>query len=320
MFLRFSLDAYYRWLCKVIEYTRKTFRQDERFFFINAWNEWAEGAYLEPDKKYGYAYLNTTSRALFGLPLTEGVVLNDASGSLGEMSAAKYDQNYDWVKTQIVAGGDYSLAKMDHYITSGSEILEFGSASGYFTRYLKEEKKAIVDIAEIDPDCAAQAARHARDCVVGDIEQHLWAQEYAGRKYDYILFADVLEHLRDPWFMLESVKPFLADDGQILISLPNIAHKEIIAALYNNDFSYANVGIMDKTHLRFFTERTVRELISQSGLHLREMQYVNAPVLPEGCGTRLNKTQVPRELQAFLSKKQHANVIQFVASCRKTPS
>ena len=70
-FLRFSVQAYYQWLCKVAEYTRKTFSAEERFLFINAWNEWAEGAYLEPDKKYGYAYLNATSRALFGLRIDD---------------------------------------------------------------------------------------------------------------------------------------------------------------------------------------------------------------------------------------------------------
>ena len=68
MFVNYSTKAYYQWLRKNIEYTRKNFGENERFIFINAWNEWAEGTYLEPDKKYGYAYLNTTSRALFNIP------------------------------------------------------------------------------------------------------------------------------------------------------------------------------------------------------------------------------------------------------------
>jgi lipopolysaccharide biosynthesis protein len=64
----FSLDAYYEWLRTVIAYTRNAFPTDQRFVFINAWNEWAEGTYLEPDKRCGYANINTTSRALFDLP------------------------------------------------------------------------------------------------------------------------------------------------------------------------------------------------------------------------------------------------------------
>jgi len=64
----FSLESYYQWLRHVIAYTRNSFPVDRRFIFINAWNEWAEGTYLEPDRKYGYACINTTSRALFDLP------------------------------------------------------------------------------------------------------------------------------------------------------------------------------------------------------------------------------------------------------------
>jgi lipopolysaccharide biosynthesis protein len=65
----FSLKAYYQWLRHIVAYTRNSFPVDRRFLFINAWNEWAEGTYLEPDRKYGYASINTTSRALFDLPL-----------------------------------------------------------------------------------------------------------------------------------------------------------------------------------------------------------------------------------------------------------
>ncbi len=64
----FSLEVYYRWLRFVVAYSRSRFPVDRRFVFINAWNEWAEGTYLEPDRKYGYASINTTSRALFDLP------------------------------------------------------------------------------------------------------------------------------------------------------------------------------------------------------------------------------------------------------------
>jgi lipopolysaccharide biosynthesis protein len=65
----FSLNVYYGWLRHIIAYTRKTFPPDRRFMFINAWNEWAEGTYLEPDAQCGYASINTTSRALFDLPM-----------------------------------------------------------------------------------------------------------------------------------------------------------------------------------------------------------------------------------------------------------
>ena len=67
VFNNFHALEYFKWLGKAISYTRKNFRAEERFVFINAWNEWAEGTYLEPDKKYGYNSLNITSRAIFDL-------------------------------------------------------------------------------------------------------------------------------------------------------------------------------------------------------------------------------------------------------------
>ncbi len=59
-----SPAVYQEWLTKLLEYTKDNLPDDRQFLFINAWNEWAEGAYLEPDRRYGYAYLNSTARAL----------------------------------------------------------------------------------------------------------------------------------------------------------------------------------------------------------------------------------------------------------------
>lgn len=64
----FTLRYYYKWLKSVIQNARSNFPEEERFIFINAWNEWAEGTYLEPDEKYGYAYINTTTKALCDIP------------------------------------------------------------------------------------------------------------------------------------------------------------------------------------------------------------------------------------------------------------
>ena len=65
----FSLESYYYWLQNIIRYTRRNFVEGERFIFINAWNEWGEGTYLEPDERYGYASINTTTRAIWNLPV-----------------------------------------------------------------------------------------------------------------------------------------------------------------------------------------------------------------------------------------------------------
>jgi lipopolysaccharide biosynthesis protein len=69
----YSLKSFYKWLNTIIKFTRLRHKPDERFIFVNAWNEWAEGTYLEPDEKYGYANINTLSKAIFDLPFNSDV-------------------------------------------------------------------------------------------------------------------------------------------------------------------------------------------------------------------------------------------------------
>ncbi len=79
----FSLHSFYRWILAISVRARKDFDEEERFVFVNAWNEWGEGTYLEPDEKYGYAYINTASKALFGLPFRNDLkILSPSSPSV----------------------------------------------------------------------------------------------------------------------------------------------------------------------------------------------------------------------------------------------
>ena len=81
-FYKYSLRSFYDWCCSVVEYTNRNFSSERRFMFINAWNEWAEGTYLEPDMKYGYANINTLSKALYQLPFNGGYFANDKTEHL----------------------------------------------------------------------------------------------------------------------------------------------------------------------------------------------------------------------------------------------
>lgn len=313
IYLNFSIRKYYEWVVEAIERTKRKFVPDNRIIFINAWNEWAEGVYLEPDKTYGYAYLNTTSRALYGKPLkAENNVLNESS-----LGAEKYSKDYEWLKHTIETGAENSLTKVNGFLRDNCEILEFGPAAGYFTRFLKQERSAVVDAVEIDPQCALQAAVYARQCVTADLERDDWGRELGRKMYDYAIFADVLEHLRDPLKVLRRAAEFVRPGGKIIISVPNLGHWQIVASLINNDFSYNKVGIMDNTHTHFFTEPTLRELIKEAGLELSDVQQVMMPHLPIGCGTKWNKCRVPWRIKRFLRKRPFAEAIQIVAVGRK---
>lgn len=316
IYLNFSIKKYYEWLVEAAKRTRKKFKPENRIMFINAWNEWAEGVYLEPDKLYGYAYLNATSRALFGRPLGG----KNVSPSEYEQSAEKYSKDYEWLKNTIKSGAENSLTKVNAFLRDGCEILEFGPAAGYFTRFLKQERSATVDAIEIDPKCALQAAVYARQCVTADLERDDWGQELGRKTYDYAIFADVLEHLRDPLKVLRRAAEFVKPGGKVIISVPNLGHWQIVASLINNDFSYNKVGIMDNTHTHFFTEPTLRALIKEAGLELSNVTQVTMPCLPLGCGTKWNKCRVPWGIKRFLKKRPFADAIQIIAICQKNES
>lgn len=319
IYLRFSLKAYHRWLSSAIRRTREKFMGDRRILFLNAWNEWAEGAHLEPDRKYGYALLNTTSKAIFGLPLADKE--RDQHGGEASTSttsaetADKYTKDYEWLRYTIETGAENSLTKVDSMLSDSAEILEFGPAAGYFTKYLKEQRQAIVDIIEIDEECAQRARAFARDTFVGDIERDDWRKFVGNRRYDFILFADVLEHLREPQKILTQSAAFLKPKGKIIISVPNVGHWQIVASLINNDFSYNDVGIMDRTHLRFFTEPTLRQMVLDSGLKPVAIEPVLFPDLPVSCGTKWNVCNIPNNLKHYLRSRAYGNAIQIVACC-----
>lgn len=145
-----------------------------------------------------------------------------------------------------------------------SNVLDAGSGSGELTRYLASVKKCAVTSVEIDPSLAQQAVPYAQRVVVGDIFQAL-NNELAGETYDYIVFADVIEHLSAPWEVLELARGALREDGCVLCSVPNIANYRIRKDLLLGRFDYQPYGILDRTHLRFFTAKTIRELFLDSG-------------------------------------------------------
>lgn len=159
-------------------------------------------------------------------------------------------------------------------IRKGSQVLEFGPASGAMTEVLTKEYECHVCIVEIDKDCFQKAMQYAEDGICTDIEQMEWLDRFGDRKFDYIILADVLEHLREPGLVLEQVKGILVPDGSVLISVPNIAHNSVIIQLLKNHFIYQNTGILDHTHVKHFTYSEIGKLCTDSGYGIIYMDGV----------------------------------------------
>lgn len=151
-------------------------------------------------------------------------------------------------------------------ISRDSTILEFGPATGRLTQYLKESMNCNVYIVEIDEEAYNKAINYATDGYLGDIEKYEWVEKFKDIKFDYILFADVLEHLKNPEMAVKRSKELLKEDGMIGTSIPNIAHDSIIINLLRDTFQYNKIGLLDNTHIHFFTYNSIKEMFQNAGM------------------------------------------------------
>ena len=160
-------------------------------------------------------------------------------------------------------------------IEPGSRVLDVGCGGGLLARVLKENAGCTVTGVEYDPERAVHAQPWVHKLVVGDIsDESVWGE--IGERFDFVVFADVLEHLRDPGAALVRCREFLSDDGRLVASIPNVAYYRIRKDLLLGRFDYQPWGLMDITHLRFFTAKTARSLFVDAGYNVEEFVRVFA--------------------------------------------
>lgn len=150
-------------------------------------------------------------------------------------------------------------------VRPGSVVLEFGAYTGIMTNYMKNQLGCEVYICDIDETTMQVAKEFASGSWLGDLDTLQWAKAFEPVKFDYVVCADVLEHLRNPEGVLAQTKDVLKDDGSILLSMPNVAHNSVVYPLLENHFDYTEVGILDQTHLKFYTYPSLKRLCVQAG-------------------------------------------------------
>lgn len=203
-----------------------------------------------------------------------------------------------------------SLSLLINRITPNSKVLEFGPANGRMTKYLKEELGCLVYAVELDEDAAKYASLYTEKMVVGNIESCNWKEEFHDVKFDFIVFADVLEHLYYPEKVLSSLHSFMQKDASILISIPNISHNSIVMGLLNNEFNYTSTGLLDDTHIRFYTKKTFDKLINDTGY----FRSYETAVFKQPQSTEFNYLydDFPDPVKNYISSLPYGEVYQYV--------
>jgi len=153
-------------------------------------------------------------------------------------------------------------------------ILDVGTAGGYLGASLKKQGHYLIGV-ERDEKLAAAARLHYDHFHQVDIEEFDFPYR---NEFDYILFADVLEHLRDPAVIIGRSLGALKRTGKIILSVPNVANFVVRMSLLLGRFDYCDRGILDRTHLRFFTLASLRSMISNLSCQVVDVFATPAPV------------------------------------------
>jgi SAM-dependent methyltransferase len=162
-------------------------------------------------------------------------------------------------------------------VPAGARVLEIGAHTGFFSHALRA-RGCRVTALEVDPRAASHAAAHADRVVVGDVEDPA-VRARVGGPFDVVLLMHVLEHLVDPWAVLRALRADLDRGGRAIVLLPNVACWRVRKALFlRGALEYEDTGILDRTHLRFFTIDSSRALLESSGWGIVDWEPVETCV------------------------------------------
>ncbi len=168
----------------------------------------------------------------------------------------------DYVHRWSSLRGQTRTDLLDRIAPDAKSILEFGCGEAPLGAALKARQKCRVVGIEIDPRAAAVARKRIDDVYCGDARQIV---ALIREKFDWIIGGDIVEHLDEPWSFLADLRGVCSPGGHLLLSIPNVANAAVVSDLIRGRFDYVYMGLTCVGHLRFFTKRTIEEMLSIAG-------------------------------------------------------
>ncbi len=178
-----------------------------------------------------------------------------------------------------------------------ARILEVGCSNGNTGGLaLAENKCAWYAAVEIQEEAAALAREKLSEVVVGDVEKIVLPWEE--NSFDGLILSEVLEHFSDPWHVLRKLRPLMKPGAIVLSSSPNVSHYRILKMLWSGDWKLEDFGVMDRTHLRWFTPKTFSELFVSTGY---DVECVG-PIKPMGRSARMKSAILGGRSHLFIEQ------------------
>ncbi len=208
-----------------------------------------------------------------------------------------------------------SLSKLARLVKPNSRVLDIGCNYGSLGQYLIDNKKCIVDGVDFNEAAIEIAKKSLRKAYVCDLEKQN-INDILSDKYDFIICADVLEHLRNPGKTLLEIQDLLADSGKLLISIPNVAYIGVILDLMGGNFRYSDEGILDNTHLRFFTQTSILKYLYDHNFKAKVLDAVIVPLDQSEFSPYINSS-IFKNLFEEISKITNPLIYQFIIEASK---
>jgi methionine biosynthesis protein MetW len=162
-----------------------------------------------------------------------------------------------------------------------ARVLDVGCGAGALGAALREERGIEVMGVELFADAAAQARERLDEVVEANLDE-LEELPFEPGAFDAMVFGDVLEHLHDPHRLLRTLRPWLADDGALVLSVPNVGHWSVVLPLLTKDrWPYADAGLLDRTHVHFFTFTEAEAMLRDCGFSLTAASATHGGETPE---------------------------------------
>ena len=211
-------------------------------------------------------------------------------------------------------GKNTSHALIAEAVGHDKRVLDLGCASGDFAEVLVGRGCRVTGI-EIDPEAARRAERFCERVIVGDVEHPETVDELDEGSFDVVVFGDVLEHLKDPLAALKRLKPCLKPEGYAVASIPNVAHGSIRLALLQGRFRYRTLGLLDGTHLRFFTRESVERLFEDAGFLITDLKRTSRGIFDTE--VEVDRDAVPEDALRLVQEDPESLTYQFVLTTHR---